>query len=601
MADFSVQSTELSAPQGAGANVVKPATAQLDLSGISSIFKGIADIQEGRAAAEKNKLLKEYSVNRDKYAQAIEGGADLSRVNAQRRADAARFRASNPGLIKDFDTIDKSYLENTQLADAEDDAKMRRELRKENLQYASTLGYSITPSTSAETLDAYAQLAQSVRAENTALARKNAQLEYASKLFGYNKDVTDEQRKTQARETLSTVVPQHLVAINSTIRDMSAAISSDPTSYPTEMIRLKGMVSGLLDNLVATKESLPGVYDSFASMAEGLVTNAEKYLNPNDKSENKLKLLQDQVKMIIEKSKLALLQNAPGASNIAATTQLFGDNVLTQLGGLDIANRFILPMIDPSVTPSSVPVIVNQTPDEQKKVFKAIIPALENAVKANTPQSLKEGQQLMSQVLDQARALDLQENVTLDQIAPLVDFLAHPSTRTSIETLKVDPKYLNSAVKIMERYYYAQIAPAIETTLNAQVDKGFTMALPPMRGMVSMPKKELVNLADNIHIEPTATGIKVVPKSGSEVTETTIKGLTRNMETVLNKGLMAEANLSGKPVQQVWQETAHIFFPKRYPPNFNLKVGDVIKDQKTGEELVYIGGFGYDRASYRKR
>jgi len=116
-----------------------------------------------------------------------------------------------------------------------------------------------------------------------------------------------------------------------------------------------------------------------------------------------------------------------------------------------------------------------------------------------------------------------------------------------------------------------------------------------------MPKKELVNLADNIHIEPTATGIKVVPRSGSEVTETTIKGLTRNMETVLNKGLMAEANLSGKPVQQVWQETAHIFFPKRYPPNFNLKVGDVIKDQKTGEELVYIGGFGYDRASYRKR
>jgi hypothetical protein len=163
--------------------------------------------------------------------------------------------------------------------------------------------------------------------------------------------------------------------------------------------------------------------------------------------------------------------------------------------------------------------------------------------------------------------------------------------------LKVDPKYLNSAVKIMERYYYAQIAPAVEATLNAQVDKGFTMALPPMRGTAALPKKESVSLASSIHIEPTATGIKVVPKSGSEVRGDTVKGLTRNMEIALNKGLMAEANLSGKPVQQVWAETAHVFFPDRYPPNFTLKPGDKVP----GTDLIYVGGFPIgDESSYRK-
>ena len=137
MAEFGVQATELSAPQGAGANVVKPATASVDLSGIGSIFSAMGSLAKISADKERQAVIKEYTNDRDKYAQAVEAGADLAKVNARRRAAASRFRANYPGLIKDFDEIDRSFSENTAISDAEDDAKVRRDIRKEQLSNVS--------------------------------------------------------------------------------------------------------------------------------------------------------------------------------------------------------------------------------------------------------------------------------------------------------------------------------------------------------------------------------------------------------------------------------------------------------------------------------
>lgn len=562
MAEFGVQATELSAPQGAGANVVRPVTAQVDLSGIGNLFKIAGEIQGMKADQERQTVLKEYTTNRDKYAQAIEAGGDLSRINAQRRADAARFRANNPGLIKDFDTVDESFMKNTALSDADEQGKMIRDARKRDIETVHAMGYPVTASTSPATMDSYLTLASTIKSSNAQMEAKMKELQLRSQQFNYDKAYTEEVRRDASRSVLAEVVPAHLTTLNSLSVDMANEISKNPDSYAENIMRFRQTANGLVQQLVGTKEFLPGMFDAFNGMVTEMVNSTEKLLNPTTKSENALKLLQDQNKMFVERAKLVLFQRSPEFANLAATTQTLGDNVLTQLGAIDVVNRYVMPLISPTTSNASVPAISAQTPAEQRQAFPVIAQSITNAVKANTPDSLTQGKKLMEGLLEQANVLDRQENVTVEQIAPIVDFLSDPTTRSKLEALKVAPEKLNGMVGLMERYYYAQIQPAITTAVNQKVKVGGPIVMAG-RGLISSAPPKEVKLIDSIVIEPTALGIKVSPKPGSTFNP---KGFTDAMVKAVSKGLQAESNLSGQSVEKVWEQRKSFLFPTMFPP-----------------------------------
>ena len=149
MADYSVQSTTLSAPQGAGSApvaAVQPARETNVASGLMALgdifAKGLDSYQREKAAARNNSIISEYVQSENTISDGVAQGAIKPAEAATRsRANFRKYSSGYPELITDFEKAGKALRGFTESGQVVEKEKTAAEVRASDIQSAKQQGF----------------------------------------------------------------------------------------------------------------------------------------------------------------------------------------------------------------------------------------------------------------------------------------------------------------------------------------------------------------------------------------------------------------------------------------------------------------------------
>jgi len=214
MAQFGIEATQLSAPQGAVASPVAPVTAGLldngvggALGNIVNIFaKGIESNQKAEAEALKKSVVSSYVKGQQKINEAARSGQmSPSEAKMRSRAHFGEFASGYSEYISDIEGAAKALRGNTELGDVEDEVKAGQDLQKAAKTAAQSAGFTFIPGmTSAQEqsqIDAH-QASVRADAEMSRLLRNNAEKRAQGT---YDQGVADREAKDLSLRLINTI------------------------------------------------------------------------------------------------------------------------------------------------------------------------------------------------------------------------------------------------------------------------------------------------------------------------------------------------------------------------------------------------------------
>lgn len=229
-AEFGPQATELSAPQGAGANPVAgvetPASA-IDLRPISTLAEGFGamfkDIAKKRSEANDAQILSDFANDLGNLDQKVLQDGNSNAYMAQRSVLISKYRARAPGLTGDFQKMLNLGKEGAGGV-AEDEETATRRRRQAGLDEAFKAGIPIPKDRAAQDDVLMAMQTSNRVAAQTKEYRETAKFEQEQ--AGWVRAAAAEQRKEQARGLLVEYAGAHSLAFNSVLFDLVGQVNS---------------------------------------------------------------------------------------------------------------------------------------------------------------------------------------------------------------------------------------------------------------------------------------------------------------------------------------------------------------------------------------
>jgi hypothetical protein len=298
MAEFGIQATELSAPQGAGSGAIAPATASIldngvgqNISGILDIFqKGLANDAKARKEAAKNAVLSDYARRQGVINDAASTAGGYSSSEAKRRSMILfnEFMASHSEYATELKGIAGGFKDFSQMGTAMEDVQDEKALRKQLVGKMQAEGWNITSDMSESAqkaqIRAY-QVGKRAEEEFKQLVERNNEARAAGR---YNREVADAEQKQLSQRLLGDIGITNLESFIGLSEDLASRIKAGTIDATQAQMALGKEFSRIEQQIALAAPNNP----ELASVYRTLFDNARKTsllgLDPKADAENYL-------------------------------------------------------------------------------------------------------------------------------------------------------------------------------------------------------------------------------------------------------------------------------------------------------------------------
>ena len=343
MADYSANATQLSGPQGAGAQVVAPVQEQVVPNNIVSSIANLgeafansfANSKKEEQEKRKNDIIGQYVKNETVINDAVSQGLDAGQAAARSRANANKFLASYPEYYKEFKDAGSALKGLTEAGEVEDELKMQRELYKGQVSRAQSAGYTIDASMPKTLIDSQ------LRSHETEI-RAQKQMDEMYKRNGERRSQNAEERqvfdrelKTTSIRLLNEIAGDRLDSASQYVANLAGNVKSGKVTHEVaqqQLAREFSTINASLQSAASVNPELAGPYRSLFGDMQKL---GQELLDPK----NQVKDAENQLKELILRQKLILASDPKNAS-IFAASELLGPNASVALSaGNQITNH----------------------------------------------------------------------------------------------------------------------------------------------------------------------------------------------------------------------------------------------------------------------
>jgi hypothetical protein len=476
MAQFGIEATQLSAPQGAGASPVAPVTAGImdngaggALGGILNIFaKGLENKQKEEAAALKQGVVGSFVKGQQKINEAVRSGQMTpSEAKMRSRAHFGEFAAGYSEFIGDIEGAAKALRGNTELGDVEDEVKAGLDLHNSAKAAAQSSGYSFVPGmTKAQEqsqIDAH-QASTRAEAEMARLYRKNAE-ERAQGTF--DQGIADREAKETSVRLINTIADTNFTASYDYAQSLSQAVRAGTISQEDaslEWNRKMGSINAQIQAAAGTNPELAGPYRTLFADLQGL---GDKLLDPK----TQLDVLESEVKMITNRAKLTLLQK-PRIATIVAASALMGQNATLALQSTAPVIEAVTSIFSESVDSPLPKSQIVGNPEIEKEVFNFTTASLKSFNRGdfkNNPKAAVEMKNTVDNILQQITDVTTRRGANPKSLTEAAKFLASPEFGEYASKNRIDTEAQIGAIKAMEILYNKEVAGAINREIQTAV------------------------------------------------------------------------------------------------------------------------------------
>lgn len=602
MAELGAKATELSPPQGAGATPVAPVNTSINFSGINdliSIFSKKEDVLDP--------AISDYAKKLDRLNQAIETGAKgRDTAYNEALAEHSRIGAMNPKLIPELEKVRSYYFGGTQLSEAEQEVKRVKEQRKADIAAASAAGFSIPKGATPLEEDLIVEQNKTLVRNQTAFNNFVKRQEYIRGTTLFNQGQADRELKEMNDKLAGETAGAFLDGFSAFLTPLERGVAANPSSYQDAQMQLTAhhtRVKAEISTLAVTNPTLANLY---GGLFNDLVQLGMKKLDPNLRSENDRKLIEDELAITKARiQKLAL--KSPRVQRGYATNALIGQNGVGQLlsneAAADITVLFSLEGDDTTKPP------LLGTSEVEKDVLAASKASFNGVLTgkfvAHKEQSEKEAIAIGNNVLkDIANVLKTERKLPVGSWKAALDWASDPIIGTAAEKGMLEPSARMAADQVFKISLQQPIVEQLGSKLSATVDPSyFGERHVPSRGSATPAvKKEVayISMIQDISFDGASLSFKLDPSfNTTEAGKADFNQRFAEAREVISKLVRASAHMEGhKNYKETWEQLRPTLFPSLYRSPKPLTVGE--KVTAGGVIYEYLGGPDARESSWKR-
>lgn len=464
MADFSINATQLSAPQGAGSAPVSAAPSALagiveTIGGAVNIFaRGMEKNNQAKAEAAKAGVLQSYSRKLETINQGLRSGQlSPTEARSRQRALASEYMGGYGDMAPDIEKVTKAFTGTTELSDAEAQLDAETQGRNELIKKAQAAGFEIGRGEPESSVNAKINAYQaSVRADDD--LRRLYQRQEAERAQGrFTQEQQDRERKEVALKAIGDIAGANYEVAYQEVGVLSDAVASGKMQAPQAQALWKSKMARIHTALVEAAKVNPELASTHRGLFERIEKLGNDMLDPNKRSE----ALKGQLDAILNQAKLTIVQD-PQAAKVVAASQLFGNNSQLMLGAASKVSSIIASMIGEGPETTTAPPVIG-TP-EAKTVFKVL---KESVDKANTggyedkTKAAKEISNLSNHMLQQFGEAAGKRGFDVKSLNDAAEFFASSSFGKFASENKLDTESIAAAYKTFQSVYQPTVVDAV--------------------------------------------------------------------------------------------------------------------------------------------
>lgn len=584
---FGVDATKLSDPQGQGANVVNPVTAN-PLAGIADGIGNVVSIFA--KAAEKDRkqqdqaILGEYSTKLNAIANGVSSG-QLDPKEAYAKAsqlyqDFSGTRA--PHLAEELAKTRKAIFEGSSLSEAEDAVKRERELRFEAVKSFQAAGGYVSPNASQADINIIIKADAVRKTEDAKWQRFRQEQEEFRNSKRYDAEVAKREEERLANDSLNSLASSQLPAFNMSMENILKDMDAGKVDWKTASSIQNAQYGALKLRLSQVAGMSPQLAEHWGKILDESNAVYKRLLNPETRSsvsKSELEEIQNKAKLMVwmnsPSARASLLNNyfAPGtvatlnsgtttvaeiASLLAGSKPESGENIPPVIGDKQNSKPVI------STLMSNMKNVYGMTDGDPKKTLA--VEGMKNSVNNLLIDIYKAG----SNEFKPLTPADLNDASVL---------ISSPEFGRMVKEGLVSNKAIGAAQRILAIQYNQPVLNKVSETLSS---------------IQSNLKDVDVKYQDG---QVVVVGKTDTTRSGIQQDSSRQQGV--ELSKAIDRVVKMNAHLEGRTdYDQYWLENRHLLVPTLYQTP-GLKVGTQ-KQGKDGSTYEYTGGPELNKSSWTK-
>jgi len=573
MADFGVQATTLSAPQGAGSAPVAPVATPKSVSifsglgAVAGIFiKGLDESRKEEAAKRENAIISDYvqseNLISDGVAQATISAAEAA---ARSRANFRKFSSSFPEYIQSFEKAGKALRGFTESGTAIDYVKRAEDQRAADKTRAAGRGFIFTDGMDPKNEDAIIQASQAgIKAERE-MSEFYAKKAEERAQGTYDSTVSAREEKAEGFRIINMVAGENLNAFQAFGTDISNKIRSGlmkPEDGKALITRSFSNISAALQAGARTNPELAAPYRSIFDQIFKLNMDMADPKASLDDLKNEFELAKMKLKLIA--------MGDPESAAAIVTNELFPNNPSITLSVASTSTKTFSRLANTAIGASNpdgsavyVPQVVGN-PEVEVDTLKLLKSGLSDLVGGkikNKDVATVQALNSVNHILKQTGEL-LDRGATPAQLKGIASFFASPEYAGFVANNQIDKQSSGTALKTFQRLYEPAIINGVQEKLKKVIPKG------PKQFEES---QDPVTFGEMVSVKFTGSGIYFEPKDKAGVSPFSkrevgpfVKELNTSQKAI-NQLIHIAAHMEGSTdYGKFWEQNKHIWLPSMF-------------------------------------
>lgn len=592
MADFGVEATTLSAPQGAGTQAIPAVQEQAVTVNPMGLLDNVVDVwnkvtsvnKKEEAEKRKNAVIASYVRAETSINDAVVSGQmPADQAAARSRANANKHAASYPEFIGEFKTAADALRGITERGEVEEKIKNERELRKTDIKQAQERGYTFYPGMSASAEDAQ------IRAAKTGIQLETQQrIEFAKNSEArangtYNQGVADREQKNNAMTIINSLAGGNMDAFHAVVTDAGGQVRSgkmDPAAAQAAITQQYTKIQAAIQAAAGTNPELAGTY---RTLFDDVYKLGMKLTDPKDAAEN----VSNQLKLKVDTLKLMAVSSNPRIAGAVALSQLLPMNTNLALASTKESLEILATVSQMAATDKSIsPQIVGNTDAEADvlKLLSSSLDGLKTGKAQNKDIAAIQAGNSLNQVLKQTGDYLDRGLATPQNLKGLAAFFASPSYASAVKDGLVSAESQQTAKKAFQMVYEPAVVNGVQKVLaeSYTVNTGLVANRAASGATLSPTTKAVSEL---VAIKFDGTGVVFDPQPGfsgldrdkqRNVLET-LKVAQKSVTQLVHLGAHLEGTTD---YAKFWEANKHIYLPNMFSKYKGLEIGQVVQGMR---------------------
>lgn len=592
MADFSVNATQLSAPQGAGSQVLSPVQTPQESSnmgligGIVDIFaRGLVDTRKEKAAAQSAAVITDFNQKMDAIASAKASGEITSeKAGLLSRKLYSSALANNATETDALTKSWKAFSGGTAIGEAQSEEDARKKVRADDKAAAKKDGFHLEDDASEKTVDLTIKAHQASIAFDKQTAREMAQRAeeraITSSKDSHTKAVNELEDRARDINLRTGVHAQFGNNVDATVSAAQDAINNAKLN-PEQKVAAIGMAFARLEmGMTSIAKQNPELVAPYAKIAQELKASLVVQSDTSKMSTEQLTVMKNNYEMTLLHYKQLMVNDPQMAATVAASQILPNNPTVFTKSMPVVAAWFAKAGVLDAKGNLQAPQVIGT--ENQTEVLRTVPELLRNP--KNSPAANKEIDNTLNSILKQTGDSG---NLNMKQYSELAKLYSSNEFYKAVAAGRVDQNMMDSAQHVMGKTYTDGVKQKVTEVMAQPITQVSNRS-----GVPSTAASK--TLADTVNVTFAGNRVVLQEKGGTKVgayqsQELNAKEAGQAITQLVQMGAHMEGNNN---YEAYWEKNKHKILPGYFKEGF--VVGKVINGYE------YLGGNASDPANFRK-